>query len=508
LRISNTVVAENAVGVRIANVSAFDPDGDTISWTSSDPRFSVRGTEVFVVAALDYETIPQHQVLVRLTARDNGTPSLSATLDVAIRVTDVNEFFPILASQTYSIPDGATAGTLVGRMQAVDNDTAQVIRYRLHSGETSAFTLNELTGELRLANQANYDIHPSHKVFIEAYDNGTPSFQSVAQIVVDVVPQNLFAPTIDEGQLLRFAENLPGGTSVGQIVAADADETPLIFGLVGVEGGSTDWIHVDPATGVVRVTAANRFDFESGTEYAINVVVTEDAAEARSTTARIPIELSNANDPPTAVGSLIVYPQRQGAEVTSEFVIEDQDPSASGYTVTTTDLRFEVRNGRLALRPDQVVTSSQVGSVLTVSVLVVDNLDPTSRATLNVPVLVEAAATWQNPLNAFDVNRDGNVTALDVLLIINRLNTVGGTSSLPVVRTFEQLGAPDVDVSGDNLLSPLDALRIVNYLNNRGLEGESYLPAVPPAPLNAVDPASWFLAFSEIEEENPRRRLR
>jgi hypothetical protein len=102
-------------------------------------------------------------------------------------------------------------------------------------------------------------------------------------------------------------------------VEAFDNGTPVIFELLSVDGGETDWIHIDRRSGVVSVT------------------------------------------------------------------------SASGYTVTTTDARFEVRNGRLALSPNQVVTSSQVGTVLTVPVMVVDRGDFNSTATLNVDVLVQTA---------------------------------------------------------------------------------------------------------------------
>jgi hypothetical protein len=82
---------------------------------------------------------------------------------------------------------------------------------------------------------------------------------------------------------------------------------------------------------------------------------------------------------------------------------------------------------------------------------------------------------WQNLINRFDVNGDDSVDPLDVLAIINQINTGSGGSRLPA---FDP-AIPDrflfLDVDGDNGLSPLDVLAVINLINNRssgGPEGE------------------------------------
>lgn len=84
---------------------------------------------------------------------------------------------------------------------------------------------------------------------------------------------------------------------------------------------------------------------------------------------------------------------------------------------------------------------------------------------------VPAGSSWQNPRDRYDVNDNSLISPVDALLIINALNSGGGRilagSSIP---TF-----PYIDVTGDGVLSPVDALLVINYLNqNRGQgEGES-----------------------------------
>ncbi|MEM8734855.1 MAG: dockerin type I domain-containing protein, partial [Planctomycetota bacterium] len=77
-------------------------------------------------------------------------------------------------------------------------------------------------------------------------------------------------------------------------------------------------------------------------------------------------------------------------------------------------------------------------------------------------VLMSNALGWQNPFDEMDVNYDGVVTPLDALLVINLLNA-GLTSQLSVSED-RFANADYVDTSGDGNLTPLDALLVINAL--------------------------------------------
>ena len=78
----------------------------------------------------------------------------------------------------------------------------------------------------------------------------------------------------------------------------------------------------------------------------------------------------------------------------------------------------------------------------------------------------EALAPFRNPVDQFDVNGRGDVTALDALLVINLLSR-HGTS--PVDLDWDGENTPEnfYDVSGDGQATALDALRVINELNRR-----------------------------------------
>jgi hypothetical protein len=79
-----------------------------------------------------------------------------------------------------------------------------------------------------------------------------------------------------------------------------------------------------------------------------------------------------------------------------------------------------------------------------------------------------ATSDWQNPNNRFDVNNDTFVTALDALIVINDLNQFGARD----LAAVGYVPPPFLDVSGDGFLSALDALLLINALN-RGGAGEA-----------------------------------
>ena len=88
------------------------------------------------------------------------------------------------------------------------------------------------------------------------------------------------------------------------------------------------------------------------------------------------------------------------------------------------------------------------------------------------------ADSWQNPARDYDVNNDGNGSALDALMVINHLNRTDEVEYGPRNNRL----APYYDVNGDGRASASDALRVVNHLYQPGrlaapsqerLEGES-----------------------------------
>jgi hypothetical protein len=86
---------------------------------------------------------------------------------------------------------------------------------------------------------------------------------------------------------------------------------------------------------------------------------------------------------------------------------------------------------------------------------------------------------WSNPDNACDVNSQNGVTPLDVLELINYINSHPGQTQLPAV----QFAPPKFfDANQDGTITPQDVIVVINYINSllAGGEGEAaFWPAWP-----------------------------
>jgi hypothetical protein len=93
----------------------------------------------------------------------------------------------------------------------------------------------------------------------------------------------------------------------------------------------------------------------------------------------------------------------------------------------------------------------------------------TEQASLTV-LDSEITLSHHNPRNSLDVNDDGDVHPIDALLVINYLNNEG-PGDLPPRSGI--LAPPYLDTSGDERIAPLDGLLVITYLNELpAAEGE------------------------------------
>lgn len=67
---------------------------------------------------------------------------------------------------------------------------------------------------------------------------------------------------------------------------------------------------------------------------------------------------------------------------------------------------------------------------------------------------------WHNDSNPVDVNGDNVVSPVDALIIINQINA-SLSSSLPATTPFNTM----IDVNNDGRISAVDALQVINWLN-------------------------------------------
>ncbi|MGE0756168.1 MAG: dockerin type I domain-containing protein, partial [Pirellulaceae bacterium] len=109
----------------------------------------------------------------------------------------------------------------------------------------------------------------------------------------------------------------------------------------------------------------------------------------------------------------------------------------------------------------------------TYGIAIVGNFDPPVAGTGSAGA---NPVDFTNDRDPNDVNGDGHVTPIDVLVVVNALNE-RRTSTDATIRSGKLFGvttAPNyLDPNGDTYVSPADALKVINFMNARGpLGGE------------------------------------
>jgi hypothetical protein len=198
------------------------------------------------------------------------------------------------------------------------------------------------------------------------------------------------------------------------------------------------------------------------------------------------LTVTPVNDNPVAVNDSYSMPQGE--------IFRTTDPTGSSTTIANdngvlandTDVEGDLLTAELTLAPTRgtVVVNANGTFVYTPGPTAVQGTTDTfkyrakdafggisNEATVTITIGQALPSRYQNPANRMDVDADGFVSALDVLIIINLINSKGSgwngsTSGLP--------GPPDyVDVDGDKFVTPLDVLDLINFINAGGTRSSS-----------------------------------
>jgi hypothetical protein len=143
---------------------------------------------------------------------------------------------------------------------------------------------------------------------------------------------------------------------------------------------------------------------------------------------------------------------------------------------------------------------------------VVDKLTVAESAAVfsDLNIDVRRENIWFNKLESTDVNKDGEITPLDVI-VINRLRRVG-TSALALDANPEDVPF-SFDTNDDQFISPIDVLIIINRLKRRSLassDGERTPTSSIASAFNTQSPSTNDFALMSIygEDELQSKRIR
>ena len=118
---------------------------------------------------------------------------------------------------------------------------------------------------------------------------------------------------------------------------------------------------------------------------------------------------------------------------------------------------------------------------------------------------------WHNPINPFDVDNDGGVSALDVLALVDNINQYG-VRILPSESPLGPNPPPYLDVDGDDYVSPLDILLVINFINSQISgkgegEGIEWFQCIDRA-IGSLSAESWLETAADSTKTRMQSRLK
>ncbi|MFN7124153.1 MAG: cadherin repeat domain-containing protein, partial [Hydrogenophaga sp.] len=198
---------------------------------------------------LDFEDTSLFRLTVSVT--DNAPAPLTATATATIRLTDVNER-PTIQAAALTVDENSLAGVLAGRLTATDPDAGDSVRWAITGGNTGgAFSVHQVTGELRVARVLDYLTLDEYRITVSATDTG--GLWAHGSVTVNILDVN--EPPVVHPGVRRVDENLPPGALVGAPVeASDPDFNQLLtFSITA--GNGQGRFKVNPCSGQLYTEA-------------------------------------------------------------------------------------------------------------------------------------------------------------------------------------------------------------------------------------------------------------
>lgn len=271
------------VGTEILQLTAIDPDFQTknnsveyiITGGNGSNYFEV---EQFTGKVCLNKTLGQTfstSLDLVVTATDQGFPPLSSQVNIKIEVTQDNLFTPHFSENliAFSVPENLPLGSVIGKIQAQDQDTglSGVVFYSIEGGNADGlFYVEHLSGLIKLAKSLDFERSEIHHILIVAKDGAWFSKTGRINVTINVTDINDNPPVFTSIEyMVSVSENSAVGSSVIQISANDKDSGRNAHVTYSLISGHTDYFSLDSINGTI--TTMVTFDFEQQQKFELTV---------------------------------------------------------------------------------------------------------------------------------------------------------------------------------------------------------------------------------------------
>ncbi|XP_063058911.1 protocadherin alpha-C2-like [Engraulis encrasicolus] len=299
---------------------------------SNKPSLNTKHIELVLKKPLDREQTPYHELV--LTASDGGSPALTGTAKINVRVLDSNDNVPVFDSSVYKVKllENSPKDTLVIKLNATDLDegTNGEVFYSFSSYTPERvrqmFSMDTNTGEIRVKNNVDYEETTTYEMYIQAMDKGPAAVAAHCKVVVEVVDVNDNVPEIVLSSLSSpVREDARADTVVALISVTDRDSGPNKQVSLEIQPGLP--FKIKSFRNYYTLVTSAFLDRESTAAYNVTLSATDGGTPPLSSKKTIQVDVADVNDNP---------PRFEQTSYTV-YVPENNAPGASLCTVKAMD---------------------------------------------------------------------------------------------------------------------------------------------------------------------------
>lgn len=268
---------------------------------SIDYAFDVndRTGVITVERDLDREKTPTYNLVIK--AEDQGTPPKSATVNVKITLTDINDCVPQFTKSSYrtTIKENVRPGTLITTIVATDCDqgTNGEVFYEIVSGnDMNLFAINKINGQLRVKSKLDYERTSVFYLWVSAQDKGQTFLDNQTEVEIILQDVNDNAPEfISDNFKVSVLENVKVGQVFSRVQAIDSDDGSnkmIVYSLIRTDVPFA----INPLNGDISTTSP--LDRETNAQYKFGVKATDKGTPPKEGTSQITITVLDVNDNP------------------------------------------------------------------------------------------------------------------------------------------------------------------------------------------------------------------
>uniref|UniRef100_A0A8C9XFA8 Protocadherin 2 alpha a 15 n=1 Tax=Sander lucioperca TaxID=283035 RepID=A0A8C9XFA8_SANLU len=277
--------------------------------------------------SLDREAAGSNSLV--LTALDGGEPPKYGTMNILVKVLDVNDNVPVFSKDIYSVTlyENVPVGTTVIQVNATDLDEGQngEVYYSFGNSVSNTvfklFHINPSTGEIIAKGLIDYEKKDKYEIEIQASDKGVAPLTTEKSVVIQIVDVNDNAPEIE---VTSFSSSIPEDSRPGTTVALISEDVPFALSPSLQEN-------------IYSLVTKSLLDREKQTQYDLTITAKDAGQPSLSSDKTISVVVSDVNDNSPEF-SLSPY---------TFYVTEANEPGTSVFSLKAFD-RDENDNARVS----------------------------------------------------------------------------------------------------------------------------------------------------------------